>query len=120
MQKQSGPSNMQHLVPPCSHGKNAHSCKGIATETVRLFELQHSRDFALQLDDIPAGTLPSPLATSLSLTSLDFSSNQLTALPSEWSIGFANATQSSLQSIFLQSNQIEVIFSVVDLSVDWM
>ena len=55
-----------------------------------------------------AGTVPSSLATSASATSLDVSSNQFTALPPEWLNGFANATQSSLQSILLQENQITV------------
>ncbi|KAL3132029.1 hypothetical protein ABBQ32_008648 [Trebouxia sp. C0010 RCD-2024] len=56
------------------------------------------------------GALPSPVGTSTSLTSLDVSSNQLTALPIEWSEGFANASQSSLLRIFLQQNQIQSRF----------
>ena len=57
---------------------------------------------------ICAGALPSSLATSASATTLDVSSNQLTALPLEWSNGFPNATQSLFNSIFLQQNRIQV------------
>lgn len=56
------------------------------------------------------GTLPSPLATSISATYLDVSHNQLTALPTEWTAGFTNATQSSFVNVFLQQNQIQVCF----------
>jgi hypothetical protein len=59
---------------------------------------------------VHAGTLPSPLATSISATYLDVSANQLTALPAEWTAGFTNATQSSFVNIFLQQNQIQVCF----------
>ena len=55
-----------------------------------------------------AGTLPSPLATSISLATLDVSFNQLSALPPEWSDGFANASATLLQAIYVQQNQIEV------------
>ena len=57
---------------------------------------------------LPAGTLPSSLATSASATTLDISSNHLTALPLEWSDGFVNSTRSSFETIFVQHNQIQV------------
>ena len=57
---------------------------------------------------ICAGALPNSMATSASATALDVSSKQLTALPLEWSDGFANATQCSYNSIFLQQNRIQV------------
>ena len=63
---------------------------------------------AITADVLCAGTLPSPLATSVSATYLDVSDNQLTGLPSEWSTGFANATESSFVRIYLQQNQIQV------------
>ncbi len=43
------------------------------------------------------------------------SDNQLTALPAEWTAGFANATQSSFVNIFLQQNQIQVCFLISTL-----
>ena len=63
---------------------------------------------AITADVLCAGTLPSPLATSISATYLDVSDNQLTGLPSEWSAGFANASESSFLRIYLQQNQIQV------------
>ena len=48
---------------------------------------------------------------------LDVSSNQLTALPLEWSNGFVNASQSSLQGIKLQHNQIKVCVLLCRLSL---
>ncbi|KAL0029738.1 hypothetical protein WJX79_006611 [Trebouxia sp. C0005] len=61
-------------------------------------------------DNNLTGTLPSPLATSISATYLDVSDNQLTALPPEWTAGFTNATQSSFVNIFLQQNQFQSPF----------
>ena len=66
---------------------------------------------AITADVLCAGTLPSPLATSISATYLDVSDNQLTGLPSEWSAGFANATKSRFVRIYLQQNQIQVRYS---------
>ncbi|KAL0054583.1 hypothetical protein WJX82_011192 [Trebouxia sp. C0006] len=64
----------------------------------------------LLFDNNIMGTLPSPLATSISATYLDVSHNQLTALPTEWTAGFTNATQSSFVNVFLQQNQIQSPF----------
>jgi len=67
------------------------------------------------------GTLPSPLATSISANYLDVSDNQLTALPAEWTNGFTNATQSSFVNIFLEQNQIQVCFLLSTLSMNiWL
>ena len=63
---------------------------------------------AITADVLCAGTLPSPLATSISATYLDVSDNQLTGLPLEWSTGFVNATESSFVRIYLEQNQIQV------------
>ena len=63
------------------------------------------------------GTLPSPLATSISTSYLDVSQNQLTALPLEWSEGFANATESSYVRIFLQENEIKVCPNISSLPI---
>ena len=80
---------------PCCHGQctQSHGQKGSALNAVT---------------QICAGALPSSLATSASATTLDVSSNQLTALPLEWSNGFPDATQSLFNSIFLQQNRIQV------------
>lgn len=67
-------------------------------------------DTVLLADNNLTGMLPSPLATSISATYLDVSDNQLTGLPSEWSTGFANATESSFVRIYLQQNQIQSPF----------
>ena len=62
----------------------------------------------LTIGKLCAGTLPTPLATSISLSGLDVSYNHLSAFPPEWSDGFANASASMLQRIFVQQNQIQV------------
>ncbi|KAL0041582.1 hypothetical protein WJX79_008311 [Trebouxia sp. C0005] len=61
-------------------------------------------------DNNLTGTLPSPLATSISATYLDMSDNQLPALPATWTAGFLNVTQSSFVNIFLQQNEIQSPF----------